>query len=284
MNEIGGNYFDGETSRSLGVVLRLCRDGRIDIEGSGFEYHTHVRDVRVSHRLGSTPRAIYLGNNSKVEVLDNDAIDAFLETQGLDRSWRWVSRIERAPLLIGLALVLTVSCIYVFVEYGLPVLARHIAESIPQEVEDGMSNTALEFLDTHVFQLSNLPAARQGELRDLFSGLTETTLPDRPLRFEFRRSDFIGPNAFALPSGIVVFTDALVDLAADDRELVAVMAHEVGHVVQRHSLRHLLQNFRHRTSHRVRNGRFRFSLWIGSHITHRHVGVEVLSRVRDGGG
>jgi Zn-dependent protease with chaperone function len=37
-------------------------------------------------------------------------------------------------------------------------------------------------------------------------------------------------------------TDELVELSQSDDELAAVLAHEVGHVVHRHSLRMLLQN------------------------------------------
>ena len=51
-----------------------------------------------------------------------------------------------------------------------------------------------------------------------------------------------GANAFALPSGVIVFTDALIELAQDDREIIAVLAHESGHLEQRHALRTVLQN------------------------------------------
>ena len=58
---------------------------------------------------------------------------------------------------------------------------------------------------------------------------------------EFRNSESIGANAFALPSGIVVMTDDLVKLAKSDEEIIAVLAHEIGHVRGRHALRQLLQ-------------------------------------------
>jgi len=48
-------------------------------------------------------------------------------------------------------------------------------------------------------------------------------------------------NAFALPSGLVVFTDALVT-RLDDAQLAAVAAHEIGHVRGRHALRILIQS------------------------------------------
>ena len=49
-------------------------------------------------------------------------------------------------------------------------------------------------------------------------------------------------NAFALPSGIVVLTDELEALAQHDDELSAVFAHEIGHVVHRHSMRMVIQH------------------------------------------
>src|SRR2546426_7673245 len=47
-----------------------------------------------------------------------------------------------------------------------------------------------------------------------------------PMRLEFRASRIIGPNAFALPSGIIVVTDQLVRLARNDEQVLAVLAHE----------------------------------------------------------
>ena len=52
----------------------------------------------------------------------------------------------------------------------------------------------------------------------------------------------MGANAFALPNGTIVVTDDLVKLAEHDDELVAVLAHEIGHVVSRHALRRVLQD------------------------------------------
>ncbi len=50
------------------------------------------------------------------------------------------------------------------------------------------------------------------------------------------------PMRSRLPSGIVVFTDELEHLAANDNELQGVLAHEVGHLVNRHAMRRLLQS------------------------------------------
>ena len=58
---------------------------------------------------------------------------------------------------------------------------------------------------------------------------------------EFRKSPAVGPNAFALPGGTVVLLDELVAAAAHDDEIAAVLAHEIGHLHGRHTMRHVLQ-------------------------------------------
>jgi Zn-dependent protease with chaperone function len=44
-----------------------------------------------------------------------------------------------------------------------------------------------------------------------------------------------------LPGGYLVITDELIDLAKNNDEIVAVIAHELGHVKGRHALRQTLQ-------------------------------------------
>lgn len=50
-------------------------------------------------------------------------------------------------------------------------------------------------------------------------------------------------NAFALPGGVIRVTDALLNtLQLSDAELAALIGHEMGHVLHRHSQARLLQN------------------------------------------
>lgn len=46
-------------------------------------------------------------------------------------------------------------------------------------------------------------------------------------------------NAFSLPGGYVYINKGLIDKVANDDELAAVIAHEVGHIVARHSVKKL---------------------------------------------
>ncbi|MBP55660.1 MAG: Zn-dependent protease, partial [Marinobacter sp.] len=62
------------------------------------------------------------------------------------------------------------------------------------------------------------------------------------LRVIFRSSPAIGANAMALPDGTMIFTDDLVNLAEDDNELTAILAHEIGHVAHNHGMKGMVQS------------------------------------------
>jgi len=46
-------------------------------------------------------------------------------------------------------------------------------------------------------------------------------------------------NAFALPGGYVYIFDALINVMKDDDEIAAILAHEVGHIAAKHSIKRL---------------------------------------------
>jgi len=59
---------------------------------------------------------------------------------------------------------------------------------------------------------------------------------------EFRAGAVLGPNAIAFPGGIIIITDEMVEAAKEMEEVLAVLAHEIGHVELRHTMRSVLQN------------------------------------------
>jgi Zn-dependent protease with chaperone function len=112
---------------------------------------------------------------------------------------------------------------------------------MPADADRAIGAGTLDVLDRVAFRSSELPNKRQQELRHRFIDMTKTLDDGHEYQLEFRRGGMIGANAFALPSGIVVMTDELVEMAKSDDELIAVLAHEIGHVRGRHALRQLLQ-------------------------------------------
>jgi Zn-dependent protease with chaperone function len=111
---------------------------------------------------------------------------------------------------------------------------------VPASVERTLGERTLQVLDQRMLAASKLAPERQKRLGERFAALSlaERDAPGHELLF---RKSRIGPNALALPSGRIVVTDELAELLADDEDaLMAVLAHELGHLHKRHLMRRLV--------------------------------------------
>jgi len=234
-------WYDGRTSR--GAEVTVCLDGEfLAVCGSGVGQRYSLAEVRIDARLGRMRRNLRFPDGANAETADDPFLDGLLLRQGGEGISGRVHRWEVSPGRIAAALVATLLIVFCFVRYGVPLLAEKAAFALPAASEELIGRHTLQILDRVSMQPSALPEPRQRELTRLFRSMTAGHPERRAWRLEFRASKAIGANAFALPSGIVVITDAMVALAQNDDEIAGVLAHEVGHLVRRHSLRHLLQN------------------------------------------
>ncbi|MGZ5088514.1 MAG: M48 family metallopeptidase, partial [Usitatibacter sp.] len=118
------------------------------------------------------------------------------------------------------------------------------AERIPPSMEEELSRQTLASADTFVFKPSKVDPARREAVNRDFASLRAVASVPGGTRLEFRDGEFLGPNALTFPGGVIVVTDKLVEIMDDD-QVVAVLAHELGHVHHRHGTRHLLNNSMH---------------------------------------
>lgn len=200
-------------------------------------------ELEISQRVGNIPRKITLPDQSLFETTDNDAIDALLRRSGhralgagvlhqLETKWPW----------IGAALLATLLTVSATVRWGIPWVSKEIAYSLPVSVNEMISRQTLELLDELILDDSQLPRSQQQHIRDHFENdLLPLQDEGFSYRLHFRNMQDI-PNAFALPSGDIVITDQLIEIAADQQEIDSVLLHEIGHVVHRHGLRQILHS------------------------------------------
>lgn len=64
--------------------------------------------------------------------------------------------------------------------------------------------------------------------------------PDAPYEFRFHVERSPEVNAYALPGGDLIITTGLIAAAGSPDEVAAVIGHEVGHVLERHSLKRVI--------------------------------------------
>ena len=242
MTAVEARYYDGKSSQDHKVSITLEPPARLRVVGEGVDFSCTLAEVRSSSRLGNTSRHLYFPDGSQCETGDNDAIDELFSGVRAAAPGRllhqWESRLGYALAALGITMFLA----WAGITYGIPALARQVAFGLPATTQTLIGSDALAALDKVVLAPTQLPAERQTELRTLFARTTDGLEGAGDFRLELRSGNRLGPNALALPSGIIVLTDQLVALAASDQELIAVLAHELGHLEQRHALRHLLQN------------------------------------------
>lgn len=242
MIEARGKWYDGKTSASREVTVSCGADRSVLISGEGISVSFPLRDVRIDPRLGGARRMLRLPDGGVVETEDHRFLDELQRQQGSGGFFRTVHRWESSLALVFGALILMILVGFGFFRYGVPFLAKKAAFALPPATEALMGRETLQILDRVVLKPSKLTEKRRQELQALFSAVTANYPGRTDWRIEFRSGGAIGANAFALPAGIVIVTDRLVEIARNDEEIAGVLAHEAGHIINRHTLRYLMQN------------------------------------------
>ncbi|MDD2702180.1 MAG: M48 family metallopeptidase [Sideroxydans sp.] len=226
---------------STAHVVTLTLDGEwLQLRGELLAHEWPLQNVKVSERLGDTQRRITLPDGGHCEVSDHAALDALLKQGGYRSGWLdGMQHSMRWALISAVLIVLVFAAAY---RYLLPWGAEVVAQTIPPAMLQKMGASSLQTLDRLMLEPSKLPLQRQQALRDAYAKLAPLPDAQLPYHIEFRSAPQIGANAFALPDGNIVMLDELVALTGDDNEILAVLAHERGHVEQRHALRMVLQS------------------------------------------
>lgn len=194
--------------------------------------------TEISARVGRIPRRVGFADGSLFETEDNDGIDLFLKRHGKTGFVHELERFHPRLLAFVFAVFLLAGMIY---RYAVPALVEVAVLVTPPAVTQWMASGTLLSLDQAIFSETRLPEARQTEIRQAFNEIA--ALSSRGVagyNLNFRQGGAIGPNAFALPDGTLVITDELIELADGDMDMITgVLAHEIGHVEEEHSLRQL---------------------------------------------
>ena len=193
-------------------------------------------EVNAKSKLGNLPREITLPNDRLLVCAPSPLLNQWLDGGAGSR----ISQMEtRKPWLIASVLLVPLLLYIIFVQ-GMPWAAVKFADQIPYSVKTLASQHTLSALDYSMLQPSTLPDLQREHLMVGFNAVVEQVSEpgtENDIRVHFRNSELIGPNAFALPDGTIVFTDDLVTLVEGNQALLdAILLHEIGHVAQNHSM------------------------------------------------
>jgi Zn-dependent protease with chaperone function len=253
---IPARWFDGRSSRPQAVLVTLHPGPR----GPSLHLHRLVQPAGEPLELEGSqvgwPETWSIGRAPRSVVVDLREHGS-LEIGNVPQ-WQAACALvgERPPLaqrmrtrwtVFLVVAMLAAGGLGAFYRWGTPWAATQITRQVPIDWETGFSARALQDLDQGWLKPSKLPAERQGQLRTRFdelarlvdSGMHRYRGYAPQLTLSFRSG--LGPNAFALPGGTIVMTDALVGAAAragwGGVAQAGVLAHEIGPVMHRHTTR-----------------------------------------------
>ena len=236
-------YYDGISPVAKQVLVTI-QDAHFSFSiGDADNLLYAIADCHIQAKLGSGKRLIDLPDVSRLET-DFQDLETYLPKQVRNVFWLAMHYAETHKSVIFISLVGIVLASLLTLIYGVPVLAKYAAMATPPSIEKDLGKQTLDTLDYKklgYFEASKVPLPRQQAIESALRNMCRKTGNCADFSLNFRKSDAIGANAFALPGGFVVITDGLVELAKDDDEIIAVLAHELGHVKGRHAFRQTLQ-------------------------------------------
>jgi Zn-dependent protease with chaperone function len=237
-------YYDGVSARAkvVWVSVETGAQPAISFVSDGETQRFNLIDLYVQAKLGGIKRLIDLPDGGRLEAKELSELEAAMPTK-TNIFWRGLHYVENHLGWVFASMVFTVIIGWSFLQYGVPAMAEYVAKATPPEMEAKIGDQVLTGLDSKIgyFSASKTPANRKASLEKALGELCTAIKTCPQYRLEFRDGGVIGANAFALPGGIMVVTDQIVTLSKNDTELVAVLAHELGHVKQRHAYRQSIQ-------------------------------------------
>ena len=232
-----GVLHSGHTAEAIPVRIEEMQDD-ITIADGTVTARMPLAGIATDAPIPGVPRMLWLPDGECIETADHRGVAALWPER--DIVARVAYALESRAWAVGAAIAITGACIWLAVAVVLPLAADPVARRISPNVERYLGEQALASLDRTVLKPSKLPADEQQRWSDKFDAFVAGEKGEERYDVVFRRAGM--PNAFALPGGTIVVTDEMVAAVGTDDELLAVLAHEIGHVRGRHAMRLVLRS------------------------------------------
>lgn len=232
-------YYDGQTSQPYEAKVEVLGNSlRIYYENSGSIIWT-ISEIEFSAFSGRGKTMLQYGTFPHqhlafpVESTLTHALKGYLPEHGdkLEGKAKKYNAILTGAFIV-LAILLSILAVMYFVL--LPVTASIIVGRIPVSTEIAMG----ERFYTSFVGNAKVDVSATKALNNFASNIDFETI--YPLKFTVVENKEV--NAFALPGGNVVVFSGILDKIQSPEELAALLAHEVTHIKERHSLRGLTRN------------------------------------------
>jgi Zn-dependent protease with chaperone function len=237
-----GHYLDGRTPVRRAVTVRVVGAGLDLTLEDGATVRWPLDEVRQTQGVyAGDPVRFERGPAPETLLVDDPSVLVAIRDTVPDTGRRFHDpRRRRARLgatIVALAVALVLSgVLYV---WGIPAVSGIVARWVPVAWEDRVGALVVDQV-VPVAKRCTDPAA-QAVLDAVMRRLLAAAGPV-PYRFHVVVADVPVVNALAAPGGHLVLFRGLLEQSRSPEELAGVLAHEIQHVLKRHSTRLILQH------------------------------------------
>jgi predicted Zn-dependent protease len=237
-----GSYLDGRTAARQPATVRLLREGlEITTAAAGIRLWSY-RELRQTQgfyageevrleRGGELPETLLIADPAFLESLHEAAAHVGLRFHDPRRR---AARV-RWTIVAGVGVLAATAAIYL---WGIPLAAALVTPHVPVAWEEAVGRSAVGVL---------APPERRCEdpaVGAAVSAITARLAAGSPSPYTIRIYVVNRPvvNAVAVPGGYVMIFRGLLERTRTPEELAGVMAHELQHVLLRHTTRAVVQD------------------------------------------
>jgi len=243
-----GTYFDGKTASKFSVQIQPTAQQLIirfqnnrqrmwDYESVKIvNTHTHQGPVRLEFVTGDKKNPV----TEQLMVEDNaflDRVDQVAHGR-LGTFWNQRKHTKVRNILFWSLVAIVPPLLYFLWTVGIPTMTDQVAQNVPPEWEVKLGDRVFESLFIPQPVEPKTPAK---EMLHTIQNRLLTAEPDQPYTFRIYIHPSEQVNALALPGGIVVVFQGLLNQTENPEELAGVLAHEFQHVLRRHSTRGIIR-------------------------------------------
>lgn len=238
---IDAAFADGRTARQHAVRVSVDADAlRIDSDDGAVAEVWPFADLRLVDEVyaGRPVRLKRESGAERLTIADSDILDRLQPHAGQLRrkDLRRRNHRVRAAGWIG-----ATAAILAGFWFLLPLAAGPVASLVPLSWEEGLGRTVQRQALALIAPGSRVCTEPWGQRA--VEHLVERLSAAKPSRYRFRVTvvDSKTVNAFAAPGGYIVVFRGLIDSSSGAEGLAGVMAHEMGHVIERHGMEGLVK-------------------------------------------
>lgn len=233
-------YYDGKSAHATVVLVNFGNTELSIVNESGAVIaRWRYRDLfLLSAGLTGTVRVGARGaGNARLVLADPATMRALKErVPQLFKSRSGGAQLRRAALFAGFSLA-ALGTLYI----ALPIAAENLVPFFPLSLEQRLGERVREGMQqSWGFCTTDRDKEALAIVQGLVERLSASSALAVPVTVEFTKLKI--ENAFAIPGGTIIVTHSLLELMESPDEFAGVLAHELGHVVERHAVIGLVQS------------------------------------------